>query len=160
MLSDTGYKYKYVEALKKIGNRDIVDFVQLNEFDPITLRNKFGKTLESDTLEEIPTHFKRFVQIHNILPPNHIATQIENGLIYDDNKEMENINYNYNGKHKRAPSNSNTYDTQGTHYQKGYKTVSTNAEKQNEPGSNQTNDEKIVSNEKQCDCCCVMSLVI
>ena len=80
LLNDTGYKYEYVEALRKIGQRDIVDFVELNDFNSETLRDKFGKTLEAKTLEEIPSHFMRFIQFHNILPPNKIAM---------DEKELE-----------------------------------------------------------------------
>ena len=113
--------------MKKIGDRDIVDFVELNQFDPITLRNKSGLTLESDTLEEIPLHFKRFVKIHSIVPPNHEnfsnnKNNNNNNNYNVDNKEMEldheydekqqqaynqsNNNNYYNGSHKRAPSHS------------------------------------------------------
>ena len=77
MLNDAGYRFEYVEALKKIGERDIVDFVELNDFDIQTLRDKSGKTLEADTLEEIPTHFMRFVQFHNIPPPEKKAEMDE-----------------------------------------------------------------------------------
>ena len=70
LLSDTGYKMEYVEALRKCKGRDIVDFVPLDEFDDRTLRNKMGKTLEAETLEEIPTHFLNFIQFHGITPPD------------------------------------------------------------------------------------------
>ena len=52
----------------KLGDRDIVDFVQFNLFDKVTLKDKSGKTLETKTLEEIPNQFLEFTQIHNIVP--------------------------------------------------------------------------------------------
>ena len=47
----------------------VVDFVELKEFDDRTMRNKTGKTLEAETLEEIPSHFLRFIQFHGISAP-------------------------------------------------------------------------------------------
>ena len=77
LLNETGYKQEYVDALRKIGDRDIVDFISLNEFDPHTLMNKNGISLEEATLKEIPTHFLKFIQKNGIPIPEKIERKEE-----------------------------------------------------------------------------------
>ena len=49
------------------------------------LRDKFGKSLEAKTLEEIPSHFLRFIQFHGIQAPEN-----------DSDLEMKENNNNNN----------------------------------------------------------------
>ena len=158
---ETGYKHEYVEALQAIGNGKMVHFVQLNEFDAKTGRNKSGKTLESDTMEAVASHFQRFVGIHSIFPPNHIAAQFSdaNAIIIQKKQDCKEMETNLKATHERAPSDSIASENYGTHYQKGYKSVATTTTTMDEKEKEGDKCKQAESNEKEtvkssrCRCC-------